>query len=97
MGVERLHELQDAFQIGDTGNNEILFAWLEQAVYNNYADMYVKLEEFLVSVGRRKFLTPLYKAMLATDKTSLANSIYQKARGNYHAVAQQTMDKLLGV
>ena len=49
-----------------------------------------------MNVGRRKFLTPLYKAMVDTDQSDLANDIYREARPNYHSVATGTMDDLLG-
>ena len=34
----------------------------------------------LVEIGRRKFLTPLYKAMVDTDQKAMADAIYTKAR-----------------
>jgi hypothetical protein len=53
--------------------------------------------QFLVRVGRRKFLTPIYKALVEADRKDHAQYIYQQARPGYHAVAQETLDKLLGV
>ena len=92
---ERLQDLDAAWNINETGNNEILFAWLEQSIRSHYSDAYERLQTFLVEVGRRKFLTPLYKAMLDTDQTKMALDIYDKARPNYHSVATGTMDELL--
>ena len=97
VGAERLAELDKNFKITETGNNEVLFAWLEQSVLNSYLKAYPRLETFLVNVGRRKFLTPLYSAMLKTGQADLAKSIYEKARPNYHSVATGTMDELLGM
>lgn len=53
-------------------------------------------ERFLVEVGRRKFLTPLYLAMMETDQKNMALRIYGLARGHYHSVSTGTMDELLG-
>ena len=94
---DRLADLDAVYGMTQTGNNEILFAWLEQAVRSQYTPAYERLESFLVQIGRRKFLTPLYRAMLETDQGDLALSIYTKARPNYHSVATGTMDELLGV
>lgn len=94
---ERMNELDAAWQIGATGNNEVLFAWLEQAIRSRYAVSYPRLREFLVEIGRRKFLTPLYRAMIESDQKELALDIYEEARANYHSVATGTMDGLLGV
>ena len=54
------------------------------------------MDEFLNSVGRRKFLMPLYKAMINTGQGELAKSIYAKARPGYHYVAQNSLDELVG-
>ena len=94
-GVERMAELDAAFSIGQSGNNEVLFSWLEKSIRNNYTQAYPRLEQFLIEVGRRKFLTPLYRAMKETNQVEMAQNIYGKARGNYHAVATMTMDELL--
>ena len=55
-----------------------------------------QVEDFLVRIGRRKFLTPTYRAMVETDQKEWALGIYKKARPNYHAVSRETMDALLG-
>jgi aminopeptidase N len=92
----RLAELDAAWGINDTGNNEVLFAWLEQAIRSHHEPSYGRLRSFLVNVGRRKFLTPLYKALVESGQKALALDIYREARGNYHSVATGTMDELLG-
>ena len=93
--AERMAELDAAWAIGSTGNNEVLFAWMEQAIRSGYDTSYPRVEQFLIEVGRRKFLTPLYRAMKETDQLDMARSIYAKARPGYHAVATGTMDELL--
>ena len=89
-------ELNAAWNINDTGNNEVLFAWLEQSVRSKHTPSYDRLRTFLVNVGRRKFLTPIYQALIDTDQSELARDIYREARPNYHSVATGTMDALLG-
>ena len=93
--ASRMAELDKAWSINATGNNEVLFAWLEQCIRSGHQPAYDRLETFLVHVGRRKFLTPLYRAMLETNQGDMALSIYEKARPNYHSVATGTMDELL--
>ena len=90
-----MKDLDDTFGITQIGNNEVLFAWLEQSILHDYTPAYPRVETFLVNVGRRKFLTPLYRGMKETEKIDMAHSIYEKARPNYHAVAYNTMDELL--
>lgn len=93
----RLAELDARWNITGTGNNEVLFAWLEQGVRSQYTPCYDRLRSFLEVVGRRKFLTPLYRALEETGQGDLARSIYSSARPNYHSVATATLDELLGV
>jgi len=76
-----------------SGNAEILTAWLLVAIRNNYQSAYPKLEQFLINTGRRKFLSPLYNALLKTPEgKQRAIEIYRKARPNYHYVATSTFD-----
>ena len=95
LSVARLRELDTAFHLTETGNNEVLFVWLERCIRTGNTDVHGRLAQFLTSVGRRKFLTPLYKAMLETGKGEMAREIYENARPGYHKVATTTLDPLL--
>lgn len=90
-------KLDDVYQLSESGNSEILAAWLELSIRNNYIiNNQEKLESFLIEVGRRKFLTPLYRALVETDRLELARNIFTKAKDNYHSVASNSIDALLG-
>lgn len=81
-----------------TGNAEIFTAWGVIAIRNGYEKMAPRIEDFLIRTGRRKFLSPLYEALLRTDGgMERARAIYKKARPNYHFVATNTFDKLLKI
>ncbi|MGB0431839.1 MAG: leukotriene A4 hydrolase C-terminal domain-containing protein [Bacteroidia bacterium] len=84
------------FGFTNSTNNEILGKWFILAAHANYQQAYGAMENFLVNVGRRKFLTPIYRELVATKAGwSLANAIYTKAKPNYHAVARNTIEELL--
>jgi leukotriene-A4 hydrolase len=87
--------MDQAWKVTTIGNNEVLFKWLENAINANYQAAYDELEVFLMSVGRRKFVQPLFEAMVNTGQTEMANKIYKKARANYHSVTTNTIDELL--
>lgn len=96
LSTEQLSELDEAFHFTSSSNSEILAAWFQHTIRNGYAAADPALEKFLIHVGRRKFLTPTYEALIAADPTKeTARAIYAKARPNYHAVSYQTIDKLL--
>lgn len=91
-----MKKLDNQFNFSTSGNAEILAAWFEISIKNGYANNILpNIEKFLVSVGRRKFLTPLYRAFKENGQIKIAKDIYKKARPNYHSVSTQTMDKLL--
>ena len=95
--AKQLQELDAAYSFTETGNSEVLTAWLVQSVKHEYDIAYASLEKFLVNAGRRKFLIPLYTEMTKTEEgTKMAKAIYEKARPNYHFVSISTIDELLG-
>ena len=88
--------MDHAFSLTASTNSEILHSWLLIAIRNDYQRAFPRLEEYLVTVGRRKLIVPLYKAMLKTENgTRMAISIYAKAKPGYHAVARSTINRLL--
>jgi len=90
-------DLDRSFGFTRSGNTEILAAWLEQCILNDYDAAYLRLDEFLRTVGRRKFLIPLYQELVATEKgRTIAEGIYAVARPNYHSVSVRTIDAMLG-
>jgi len=94
--LNKLDELDAAFHINESGNSEVLFAWLEQSILKKRTASYARLEKFLVEVGRRKFVAPLFEAMKKTEQLDLAKRIYEKARPGYHSVTTGTVDEMLG-
>ena len=95
MTIFQMKDLDDAFHFTTSGNSEILFAWLEKSIENNYEAAYPALKEFLNQIGRRKFVKPLFMAMVKTEKgKEMARSIYATARPNYHSITQQTIDEI---
>jgi len=93
-----LVKLDSRFNFTNVKNSEILSAWLVIAISQNYKnqDFDKKIEEFLFKVGRRKFLTPIYQALINSGREGFAKQIYSKARDGYHSVARETLDNLLG-
>ncbi|HEY6089140.1 MAG TPA: M1 family metallopeptidase, partial [Gemmatimonadaceae bacterium] len=94
--LTRLAELDRAFRLSSSGNSEILEAWLLIAINNRYEPAFPALEHFLTSQGRRKFLRPLYTALVKTDwGRAMALDIYRRARPTYHSVAVNAIDGIL--
>jgi len=98
LGPEKMRELDRAFSFTQTGNSEILDEWLLMAIRNKYKPAYPRLEQFLTTVGRRKYLKPLYEELVKTPEgRERAMAIYKKARPGYHSIATRTVDGILGM
>ncbi len=92
-----LAQLDSEYHFTQSGNSEITAQWLLMAIQEQYRPAFPKLEQFLVSVGRRKFLKPLYAELMKTPEGfALARTIYAKARAGYHPIAQATVDSIVG-
>jgi leukotriene-A4 hydrolase len=96
LGKQRMASLDAAYHFTATGNDEILDEWLLMAIRNDYAAAYKRLEQFLLEVGRRKYIKPLYEELAKTPAgKERARQIYKRARPGYHPIAQTTIDQLL--
>lgn len=96
VGPAKMAQLDRVFGFSKSGNSEILFEWLMMTVRNSYTPAYPELERFLTTVGRRKFIKPLYEELAKTPEgRARAEAIYEKARPGYHPIAVATIDGIL--
>ena len=92
----RMAELDRAFHLTRSGNSEIAFQWLLMSIRNRYEPGYPRLEEFLMTIGRRKFIKPLYEELAKTPEgLERAVAIYRRARPTYHPIAVTSIDAVL--
>lgn len=93
----QLATLDQQFDLTHSTNAEIQCAWYTRTIGANYEPAYPAIREFLLSVGRLKFLAPLYSGMATTEAgKERAILIYTEARGNYHPISQKAIDEMLG-
>lgn len=96
IGVDRMRNLDAKFGLTESENSEIAAAWFELAIRNDYRPAFDSLREFLIRVGRRKFLKPLYEELASTaDHKDWAKEVYEEARPHYHIVSVETVDHIL--
>ena len=93
----RLAELDRALRLNESRNAETLFAWLQLALANRYQPAVPAAERFLMSMGRRKFVAPLFETLSKQGEWGrpIAARIYAKARPTYHSVTTGTVDKTM--
>ena len=81
----QLAELDSAFSLTSTKNNEIAHSWLMIAVENNYQPAYDRLYSYLVSIGRNKLVKPLYRELSKTPEgKAFAKRAFEEAKPGYH-------------
>ena len=98
LGAAGMKRIDDEYHLTKSGNDEILAQWLLMAVKFKYDPANEKLAEFLKTVGRRKYIKPLYEELVKTaDGRERAVRIYKDARPGYHPIAQSTVDAILNL
>ena len=96
LSVERMRELEDAYELSGTGNAELLTAWLTLTLGSGHEPAFASMEAFVTSMGRAKFLIPLYRKLCETPEgCAQAQMLYERAKPGYHPVAITAVDRVL--
>lgn len=97
MEIKHFEMLDNTYNLTNSTNSYISMVWFEQAILHNYRghDIDDKIEQFLCNVGRRWYVTTIFKAYVKSSKKEEAINIYKKSRANYHSVTSNTIDNLL--
>lgn len=91
----RLAELESTFHFASM-NAVVQRSWFPNVIEAKYEAAYPAIENFLVSIGRRYLIRPVYLKLAETPEgLEFARGVYAKARPGYHAVTQQGMDIVL--
>ena len=92
---EKLEDLDQAFRLTAARNNEIAFSWLRIAIRNGYEPAFARLEDFLRTIGRTKFIGVLYEDMMAAGMGEMALRIFADAKASYHPLAAKSIESTL--
>lgn len=95
MTAERLADLDTTFGFAKR-NGELQRSWYLLVIQNDWQPGFAALEEFLLTVGRRWLIRPLYTRLAQSDQgRQFARRVYQAARPGYHALTANTIDTIL--
>lgn len=85
LSLEKVAELDKAFALTTSKNNEIAHSWLMISVRNQYQPAYDRLYDYLTSIGRNKLVKPLYRELSKTPEgKDFAKRAFEQARPGYH-------------
>jgi leukotriene-A4 hydrolase len=98
--LDQMQKLDNQFKLTQTNNSEIAFEWYLIALESNYKPAYASIEAFLLKVGRKKFVKPLYSQMVRTDnktdeQSKMAHAIFAKAKNNYHPATTKAVAEIV--
>ncbi|WP_347303609.1 M1 family metallopeptidase [Croceibacterium sp. TMG7-5b_MA50] len=99
VSAAELARLDEALGLSSTGNAELRFLWLQAALRNRYDPAVPQAEAFLGTVGRNKFVAPLFATLVEQGEWGrpIAKRIYARTRPTYHSFTRGRVDRLLGV
>ncbi|HTL36544.1 MAG TPA: M1 family metallopeptidase [Kofleriaceae bacterium] len=93
----QLDALDAAFHLTTTKNSEIAMHWLPLLVNADDRTGAPAIETFLLTVGRRRMVMPLYEAM--HDKGEwwfkFAKGVFEQAKPMYHPITRESVAQLL--
>lgn len=85
LSLTQLDELDQAFSLTQSKNNEIAHSWLMIAVRHQYHPAYPRLENYLMTIGRNKLVKPLYRELATTkDGKAFGQRVFEQAKAGYH-------------
>ena len=92
----QLADLDKALNLSKSPNAEIAHSWFELVIANNYQPAFPALEEYLKTVGRRKLIEPLYRALMKSGSgTETAKRVFKKARPGYHPETVKAIEAIV--
>ncbi len=91
----QLSELDAEFSLTSSSNSEIAHSWFLLAIHSDYEPAYAPLRQYLQTIGRRKLIVPLYRALLESPAgRQMAGQIYAQAKPGYQVVTVRSIDAL---
>jgi hypothetical protein len=91
-----MRKLDKHLNFKNWGNTEIMYEWYLLGIRSGYDDIRQPMEKFLIKIGRRKYLAPIYTELSKTpENKEWATSVFERARSNYHFVARSSIEKIL--
>lgn len=96
LAVAKLGELDAAAKLTATANPEIAERWYPLTIRSGYTAAQPAIKDFLIAIGRRKLIKPIYDALAKTpDGLRFARDVFAVARSGYHPITVATIESML--
>jgi len=91
----RLKDLDDTFDFSHA-NAVVQRSWFPLVIAAKYEPAYPAIETFLMTIGRRYLLRPVYLELAKTPEgLEFARAVFKKARPGYHSITATGIDLVL--
>ena len=89
-------QLDERYALTQSTNMEVCVSWLQVALHAGHPAAVPRAEWVLGSVGRMKYLKPLYRALADHPETKgLAQTCFSKFSAGYHPIARQVIEPVV--
>ena len=89
--------LDENLKLTARGNYEILVEWLCIAAGSGYSPVFERVRQVLSTVGRMKYVRPLYQALGKTEAgRQLAREVFAQAAPSYHGLTRRVAEGVIG-
>jgi hypothetical protein len=92
----QLAELDKQFSLSATPDALLAASWLNAVIRNNYQPAYPRLDQYLRSVGRARYVVPLYRELVKTSGgAAFARRVFTLARAGYDPAVEHEVDAIV--
>lgn len=90
-----MNKIDEDLNITNTVDPEVKKRWFPLGIMQHYDNVTEPAHEFISSMGRMKYLTPIYQALMDSGEQSTAQAWYAENVGFYHPYAVQQVAKIV--
>jgi len=95
ISIEKLQYLDATLNFSTWGNSEVMAEWFVLNIHRENRIIRPAIEKFISKVGRRKYLLPIYKALINNpDDKVWAKKVFDNSKAYYHAVSRNSVAEL---
>ncbi|KAF8080132.1 hypothetical protein N665_0096s0005 [Sinapis alba] len=90
--------LDKRYRLAESKDYEVKVSFLQLAISSKCREYHGEVEKTLKTVGRMKYLRPLFNALAqagGTEEKQLAKQVFAEARETYHPIAQGVVESIL--
>lgn len=95
ISIEKLQYLDATLNFSTWGNSEVMAEWFVLNIHRENRITRPAIEKFISKVGRRKYLLPIYKALVNNPEDKVwAKKVFDNSKAYYHAVSRNSVAEL---